>query len=378
MLKRIFDQSAYIDLKSRALPVRHISVSRFQIEEHGVIIFGAGVHGKYIADSLTAAHIHPVCFVDSAAKDLAATYKNIPIYPPEHLKDIGDSYVLLSGSYANEMILTCEGYGVTNWIFPPAISSFLFIGCELGFTFAEMDAEAGIEECFSLLEDEESRAVFKETINFHCTFDKTLLSYYDKDSYFSASLKGMIDYSHFVDAGAFDGDTLRDWLSHVVKDNKPFSYHAFEPGTSAFHRLSHFIESQPKSIRNAIVAYPKGLGKEEGQMVLSLDDVASTFSLSSHVNNSSDAVSVVSLDSLNLSNVSVIKADVEGFELALLEGAQNTIRKFLPTLIISVYHKRDDFYKIPLYVHELSPQYKLYLRQHAPTYGELVCYAIPR
>jgi hypothetical protein len=62
--------------------------------------------------------------------------------------------------------------------------------------------------------------------------------------------------------------------------------------------------------------------------------------------------------------------DVEGAELAAIDGAGYTIRTYKPKLAISVYHKKEDLITIPQKILSLVPDYKLYLRIHLPFTSE--------
>lgn len=75
--------------------------------------------------------------------------------------------------------------------------------------------------------------------------------------------------------------------------------------------------------------------------------------------------------------VTFIKMDIEGAELKALQGSRNTIIEHRPKLAICVYHKPEDIIEIPLYIHEIAPEYKFYLRHHSKEYTETVLYAVP-
>ena len=74
--------------------------------------------------------------------------------------------------------------------------------------------------------------------------------------------------------------------------------------------------------------------------------------------------------------VSFIKMDIEGAEIAALKGAAELIRRRRPDLAICTYHSISDLYEVPLYIHSLVPEYRLYLRHHTPVHYETVCYAV--
>ena len=67
--------------------------------------------------------------------------------------------------------------------------------------------------------------------------------------------------------------------------------------------------------------------------------------------------------------------DIEGSEIPALLGARSIIQSDHPTLAISVYHRGDDLWEIPALLLEMNPGYRLYLRHHAHSICETVCYA---
>ena len=63
--------------------------------------------------------------------------------------------------------------------------------------------------------------------------------------------------------------------------------------------------------------------------------------------------------------VDYIKYDVEGSEKEALVGSSNTIKAHSPKLLVSLYHRSEDMFALPLLVKKLNPDYSLYLRRFA-------------
>ena len=68
---------------------------------------------------------------------------------------------------------------------------------------------------------------------------------------------------------------------------------------------------------------------------------------------------------------------LSGAEIDALYGAANTLRKYRPTLMLSVYHRPADLWRIPEVVDEIAPGYQFYFRQHDGGTIESVLYAVP-
>jgi hypothetical protein len=90
-----------------------------------------------------------------------------------------------------------------------------------------------------------------------------------------------------------------------------------------------------------------------------------------------DKIDVCTIDkSVDTDRVTFIKLDIEGAELEALKGAKETILRNKPRLAICVYHKPEDILEIPLYLQEIMPEYKFYLRHDTIGINGTVLYAV--
>ncbi len=76
-----------------------------------------------------------------------------------------------------------------------------------------------------------------------------------------------------------------------------------------------------------------------------------------------------------LTQVDFVKLDIEGAELAALQGAASTIQRFRPKLAIALYHRFSDFVEIPAYLDSLGLGYKFYLRHFTIHAEESILFA---
>lgn len=169
----------------------------------------------------------------------------------------------------------------------------------------------------------------------------------------------------FVDAGAFDGDTVDEFLRRT---NGKYKYiYAFEPDSVNYARLKQ------KSYSDNVIVYNGGLYDKTQQFGF----VANKGGSSKIDMEGDDLVDVYSFDKLDLpdSNVTFVKMDIEGSELKALHGMKNTIQKNKPKLAICIYHKLEDLWDIPKYIKSLVPEYKLYIRNYTTYLDEIVLYA---
>ena len=64
--------------------------------------------------------------------------------------------------------------------------------------------------------------------------------------------------------------------------------------------------------------------------------------------------------------VDYIKYDVEGSEKEALIGSMETVKACYPTLLVSLYHRNEDLFSLPLMIRERFPKYqKFFIRRFA-------------
>jgi len=89
------------------------------------------------------------------------------------------------------------------------------------------------------------------------------------------------------------------------------------------------------------------------------------------------SIKTISIDEFvkeeNLKRIDFIKMDIEGSEEKALLGAKETLKEFKPKLAITIYHNLNDFYKIPLLIKRLNPDYEIRVKNKK---GTLMAYAV--
>ena len=59
----------------------------------------------------------------------------------------------------------------------------------------------------------------------------------------------------------------------------------------------------------------------------------------------------------------LIKFDVEGAEREAIDGSKNAILNNLTELCVSLYHRSEDIFELPLLIHKLLPDHELYIEK---------------
>lgn len=165
------------------------------------------------------------------------------------------------------------------------------------------------------------------------------------------------------DVGAYIGDTLPVLRALFPKSQLL----AFEPNEQNFKRL---VTLMPDEITaGSIVAFQQGIADKQGKMFLTSQtegtEAVSTMMPETKGLHQTEVI-VNTIDAVvkerNL-EVGLIKADVEGLEPQVIQGALETIKKQKPVLVLATYHQPEEYYELKPYLESLNLGYKFRLRR---------------
>ena len=356
-----------------------------KIKAHGIVLFGCGLFGKRILKGLRNIGIEPLGFSDNNQNIWQTETEGVKVYSPEQAANkFPDSVFMVTiwsdaiGHPVKQIEKQLHQYNNIDVV----SFFFLFWKCpEVFMPYFSIDAPdktllqaAAIKQCFSLFHDEESRKEFVAQIRWRLQGDYAGLTDPGKyTQYFYDELFALNEKEVFVDCGAFDGDTIRNFLK---KQQSGFShYFALEPDPINFEKLRQYVANLPATIRDKVTVQQCAVSDTHKQITFSSEG-----SLQSSISETGNIfVECISIDEgIGDQNITYIKMDTEGAEPDIIKGAAKTIRKYSPIIAISVYHVFDHLWTLPLQVKELSDNYQFYLRPHCKASWDLICYAVPK
>jgi FkbM family methyltransferase len=352
---------------------------------NSIIIHGAGRFGRMVNRKLNSLGIHPLAFVDNNPSLWGKKIDGLEVLEP---KEAASTY----GKRA--VFLVCVWNGEAQDRMADRVGQLKSLGCEVvipfGFLFWKYHRTFLPHYCLDLPEkvlaqknlihaamqlwgDKPSREEFVAQVEFRTSLDFDLIDWtVDGKHYFPPGLFSLTENEVFVDCGAFDGDTIADFVQLTKGRFQHFI--AFEPDTVTYPRLEKRVSEFDNTVRERIQLNQKATGRMPGTILFD-----STGTVLSKAGLGSCEVQVVDLDSALASfNPTFIKFDIEGFEPEALMGASHLLSRTRPILALSVYHLQDHLWRIPLLLSSMLPeQYEFFLRPHGTESWDLVCYAIP-
>ena len=271
-----------------------------------------------------------------------------------------ESYSTLKERFGDMIVLLCFGSAL-----PQVIDNILKIAAEQELYAPEVPVIGGglftldyylenkseFDRIYSLLADDISRNTFEDIIKYKLSGKINYLTECEVspnepyETFFKLNQN-----ETFLDLGAYNGDTALEFVARVGCYEKII---AIEPDIKTFRKLrnntSHLENTE---LINACISNKCGTV-----------NFAMSAGRNSAIQKEGTPTNCISVDSLNLVPT-FIKMDVEGEEIATINGSKNTILKSKPKMLISAYHRTDDFLTIPKAVLDIRDDYKIYLRHY--------------
>lgn len=374
-------------LQSDPISFARESLSQWQAmagcERPPFVIYGAGHLGQRVTHALLEAHLTVLALCDADPSKQGTTFEGIPVLSPEEATQ-------RHGQTACFVVCVWRAEGIPHR-FTETRSRLHALGANHVAQFGhlarlylpELLPHYAIDQPINMLKDQEdilqaahiwadetSQDRYLRHVLWRLSLNFDLLPQTDPgEIYFPEDLMPPGDAETIVDAGAFDGDTIL--LAHAKWPGKICKFHAFEPDPTTAEKLRNNVRKVPVPVnihecalgeRNCNVKF-QALGE-----LYSAPGAGDCLELPCRLLD----------DVLETEHVTFIKMDIEGGELAALQGARKLLSRCRPRLAICLYHRQDHPWRIPLFLHQALPGYEFHLRDHGTDGWELVLYAFPR
>ncbi|WP_428026154.1 FkbM family methyltransferase [Arcobacter sp.] len=336
---------------------------KFINKEGSNAIFGAGDFGRKVCTKLQSLDYEVECFFDNNHDLDNNIINNLKVFSSKKLSN-NISNLIIASTWYPEIVKKLKEENIFKGniiIIDPWFDIFNMN--------PSIDDLIKLNNFYLKLNDEESKNTLINVIESRVTFNSIIESPYSQ--YFNQNVQ-IEEADVFIDGGAYNGDTVFE----VGKNLSNLEIHCFEPEDKNYEELI----KNCKESKNKIKINKFGLWKEDSILRFSSSEKAC--SLGARIELDGDVIiNTTSIDKYcNENNVkpNFIKLDVEGAEKEAIFGAKEIIKKYKPKLAIAVYHKYDDLWNIPSYLHEICSSYTFYLGHHSDRWYETILYAVEK
>lgn len=340
-----------------------------------IVIYGAGYAGLIFLECLRECGLEPECMLDTAPGKQGRFIFGVPVYAPSTERVEGADVVVC-------LLRFDEGYRqIREWMET--------LGCRSVFHLYELRADqrlfrnqplpispdaallhANIEplyRVYDMLGDELSRETLIEILRFlHGDLTAPIPALPLDEQYFGPYT--LREDEVFVDCGAHVGEIFRHFIER--SRGRFHAYWAFEPDSENVRALR---DACPGEYIGRFTLCHTALGDRCGKVRVRNYDGSNSLIRA----DGEQEADCVPLDFFaGRLYPTILKIDVEGWEMRLLAGAREMICRDKPVIAVAVYHRELDFWEIPLCLKQWVPEYRFYLRSYMNA-AETILYAIP-
>ncbi len=331
-----------------------------QNETRPIFLYGTGNGGDKILDVCAARNIPVTGVFASDGFVRSRTFRDMPVQAySDVVEKCGENIVILLafGTTLPEVTAFIDMLDTRHTLYIPEVPLY---GGGLFDRTMLTEVHPALTELRDLLADEHSRLLLDDAILFRLTGKRQYLRRTTDPTEDIRHLLGEKNIRTMLDGGAFRGDS-----ASMYADALPTLevIHAAEADARTHRHLSAYAQTET---RCQVVPHHCALWNTDGE--LTYTSSASRGSGAAGQNHRAKTITVpaMTIDTLcRYTQMDLLKLDVEGAESEALAGAEQTILQDRPALSLSLYHRTEDLWKLPLYIHKLLPEKKLYLRRPA-------------
>ena len=216
-----------------------------------------------------------------------------------------------------------------------------------------------IKSAYDRLCDTDSKNAFAAIVNYKLTgkMEYLLGAYSEKEEVYSL-INESRNISSIIDAGAYNGDTLKEATEFFPHLSKAF---AIEADVKNYKRLLRTVETLGKI---DVTAINGAVWCEEGTTAFSTSgNRNSSVSSTTSYQHKTVEIPLITIDNTVSQEIDYIKYDVEGAEYEALIGSDEIIKKYRPVILVSVYHRSKDLFFLTNYLAKKYNGYDFYLRR---------------
>ncbi len=351
-----------------------------------LVLCGAGGLGRKMLNGLRQLGIEPLAFTDNDARKWGQKIEGIEIFSPEDaiakFSSTAIFVVTVWGAYAKDRMSDrlqkwtqagCDRVTTFLPLFWKSPEIFLpYWACDLPHRVIENKAK--IQQVAATWSDAASLKQFINQVAWRLSGDFNLFPDPSLGKiYFSPSFIQLLPNEHFVDCGAFTGDTLVDFLA--LAGNNFHKYTALEPDPQNFTKLSRFVANCEAQHQTKIELLPYATHSSRQTLRFSgLGNASATCTADGDLEVQGEKLD----DIFAAESPTFIKLDIEGGEIEALLGAKELLQKFRPIVAVSIYHVQNHLWEIPTLLSSILTDYNFYSIAHDREGWDLVMYAIPQ
>lgn len=340
-----------------------------------IVIWCRSISALNLYIALSNRQVSVIGFTDSYVNKKGETFAGLPVYSIQEVIEMEGAAIYIATNnyrFKQEILEEISKYkGIEVFV------EGLVFGAGL-YDIEKMkniirNSEEKIQYVKDLLGDEKSKKTFKNLLDYRITNDIKLIpeiyesdhmQYFPKDGLFKQEANEI-----FIDAGAYNGATACNFCEWAGNGGYSKIY-ALEPDSLMFQIMKEYM-----SLKNIekVVPVNGGAYSYSGKLRFTEDSLTGSSRIDEVGEKKIDIVSID--DIVGDDKVTFIKMDIEGAEMAALEGAEKTIERCRPKLAISIYHNENDLWEIPYYILSKYPWYKIFIRHYSLTTNETIMYA---